>query len=260
MVKTTSGTGQGRKGLPKPNRAAKLRREDRVVLLTNLGYWPDQIAQSLEPPISETTVFQDRSARKNELIGPTRGHRRRPWPPPEKYDWMTDPEPEPLKRSHWITGPVPRLQSLLDWLRDNNARNQFSFNVADAIKANDSEFLTEVKGLIGELSGYLDDLGNIIASDDARKAATTLQARDDLKVDPAAPRAWSDPGGEKPMPSFGSGTIPTRVHAGLWQEWWAGRDILSPEVLSKIATREACPPQRVRRAAAEMLAVLRRPA
>lgn len=270
MTRVNDGRG-ARAGQPKPSRAQIERREARTVQLTNQGYWADQIAQSMIPPVSEATISKDRLHRRDELTRSTMGrHGPRLRPPPEPFEWMTGPPPPPPPPPHRITGPLPRLEGLLDWLKSNNARNLLAFNVAEAGRLGDAEYLQQLREVLGELSGYLDDLASISVSEEARKAAEQTEARDDLKAPP--PRGWNgsaerwngSASGEKPMPAFGRGTIPASVHAALWQEWWAGHDILDPKVLTRVAVRERrgrdINPARVRRAAAELLAVLKPPA
>lgn len=261
MPSHSTGVGRGRRGLPRLSPAQRERRRDAVVHLSNLGYWPDQIATALG--VGDTTINADKAARRAELKTYGRGRHRMPRPKaPEPIDWISEPPAPPPKPAYWITGPLLRLQALRDYLRTNNARGALAFNLDEARQARDPAFRQEVSEVVAELTGRIAEMGEIVASDEARQAAKGTEAREDLRQNDL-PRAWNGMIGEfKKLPVFGDNSLPTRYHAALWQEWFAGRDITDPKVISRVAAKEgsgrgAISPARVAQAAAELAPYLR---
>jgi hypothetical protein len=246
--------------VPRPTPAQAERRRDAVARMTRQGYAAWQIAAALD--VSVHTVTGDRLQRKRELAGiVTRGRSQRNLPPdPEPVDWVS--EPEPPARPYELTGPIHRVKGLHDYLRESNARNRFAFNMEEAEAAGDEQFVVGSQVALADTIAYLQDLLKIAQDSKAALAAKRPEARDDLRVttimpdltDPTARRSLQL---AKPLPPPGTGAIPGRMYGYIWTLWYAGYDLDSDDIITRIAARENNPNiARVRAALAEMKTVL----
>ena len=225
----------------KPPSAAVRRRRAKVVELTRLGCWKDQVAAALG--VTEDIVGDDRRVMRPYLNGVKKIVPRSVRPPdPAPYDWMA----EPAQMPSWRAGSaVARIASLWASLLEGNARNQLAFSVAEARAAGDAEWYAGAQVQVAGLIGYLTQLLEVL-QDPAAQQQAAAGGRDDLAR--VGRSAYS-------LPPRGAGAVPSRVYGEVWGYWWAGLP-LDEEVVTRLAGRHASK-DRVRRAVIEMEAAMR---
>jgi hypothetical protein len=232
----------------KPTREEADRRRDYVVEWSKKGCSRDQIAAALG--VSVGVVQADRARRSRQLAGVqmhSGGMAKLP-PAPPPFDWMAPPPPE-VKRAYRIS-MMPRVQNLLSYLQESNARARLPYNIEEAREVGDEQWHLQSQLLLSDTIAYLQDLMRILQDKSARQeAATSIAARDDLTV----PRAVIS--GEVSLPAQGTGELPGRLFRLLMGYHWAGIE-LTDEDIAQIGRRETATPERVRRAIREYKAAL----
>ena len=170
----------------RPPEKARKRRQDKVVEWSGQGYSSEQIARCLIPTIAITTVSSDRRDRQHEIAALRRnglyhlsGMRERP--DPEPYDWLTSP-PEVPRPSYQATSPMGRIEALLPWLRETNAKSRLAHNTEEAAAAGDEEWFIHSQVVLAETIRYLSEMRDVLDSEVARQLAKHRTERDDLKI------------------------------------------------------------------------------
>src|SRR5215469_4926158 len=151
------------KGAARPTAAQIERRRDKLVEWRMEGYAMDQIGRSMRPPVHLATLTKDAATRRRQLSsapGAVRNSSRRPRDP-EPYDWMSGPPPPPPQPGYVLRSPLRRMEALRDYLRESDARNVFAFNVDEAERLRDGEFLEGSQLVIADLIERLQELQDI---------------------------------------------------------------------------------------------------
>ena len=238
---------------PKPTREQIARRQDYVVEWSRKGCSVTQLAEALG--VAPSTISSDRGDRRRQLAGVKmygggrhgNSSSREPDPPPP-FDWAAPPPPK-VERAYRIS-MMPRIQNLLAYLQESNARARLPYNIEEAMQAGDPAWRIQSQLLLMDAIKYLQDLLKILQDRGARlEAATSVTARDDLTVPTKAIAS------ETPLPAPGTGVMPGRLYRTMMGYDYAGVEI-DDEALADIARKETTTLARTQRAYREYRAAV----
>lgn len=236
--------------MPRVTNAQRERRRDKAAEWRSKGYAIDQICRSLRPPTHPSTITADLNTRRSDLAGAPRavraGSKRRP-EDPEPFDWLAEPPPPPPPPGYLLRSPVPRIQALLSYLQDSDARNVYAFNVDEAEQTGDDDFLVESQVAIADLIKTLQELQGIAldaAKQGEAKQPKTLLPEQVFRQSQSLKAAGT-------LPPRGAGVLPTRLELHLMGMMYAGIP-LDDKALAKAASRQAHNIVRARKAAEEL--------
>lgn len=229
----------------RPTWEERQRLEDYVVEWSLKRRSVTQIARALGVSIGVVTAA--RNERRHQLegkkISPPKYDK---LPDPPDYDWLAPPPPK-VERSYEINSPLPRMEGLLDYLRNSNAKAKLPHNMEEAFDAGDAAWYLKIQIVNSDLIKVLQELGMILESRTAFNAALLPSARDDL----SRKRVVSNnPASEQHFPARGSGEMPGRLYAQMMGAYWAGIP-MDDAWINHIARKEHSNPERVRRALIE---------
>lgn len=158
------------------------RRRKAVCALRPEGWTNRQIAAALS--VDESTVSMDvKYLIKNKMLpasAATKSYQGKSGAP-EPVNWLSTPPPGPP--------PPMYITSRITWLwvqatadaKENNAVNQFSNDVADAIRAGDATWVAERRMELAEAAVYVARLLAVIEDEDARRRGIhDPRERDDI--------------------------------------------------------------------------------
>lgn len=234
--------------MPRVTTAQRERRRDKAVEWRSKGYAIDQICRSLRPPTHPSTITADLNTRRRELAGaPSTVRAKRRPEDPEPFDWLAEPPPPPPLPGYVLRSPVPRIQALLSYLQDSDARNVYAFNVDEAEQTGDDDFLVDSQVAIADLIKTLQELQAIAldaGKQEQAKQPKTLRPDQMFRQSQSLKAAGS-------LPPRGAGVLPTRLELHLMGMMYAGIP-LDDKALAKAASRQAHNIVRARKAADEL--------
>lgn len=147
--------------------AQRARLEQVCVDQYRAGYSSRQIAESAGVAQSTVTDYLKRAKIK---ITP-RDKTKITGPAPESVDWRSTPSnPEPLYR-HSVTLQI--IRSMVEELRQGSGENQFSYDVNEALRVGDENWIRGAEVALADAQAYLQRLLAVLRNDSARQLGMT---------------------------------------------------------------------------------------
>lgn len=234
----------------KPTLEERDRLDDYVVEWSLKKRSVPQIAAALG--VSVSMVSAARGRRRHQLQGKKLYNSKMPsvLPDPPAFDWIAPPPPK-IERSYEINSPLPRMQALLDYLRESNALARLPHNVEEAIDAGDAAWYLKFQITGSDLTRLVNEMLQVIENKEAFREALKPSARYDLTRDVVVPNSQ-----EQHLPKKDSGVMPGRIFRDLLGAWWSGIDYTTEEFIQETARKETASPARIRRAVREFAAAI----